>query len=174
MAELIKHLEWGVEAIGSLGPAIVAWLVYKFGKQQHLDSLMNTNRQHRLEMQNFRLAVLDRRVRVVNSFDEIYWEYMQTSVITDSMIERARLLVNEGRFIFNPELMHRLDRCADLLVKLQIQRNITERYRGKGMDEQRNRFVEESFATEDELVPLLMELHPLLPEATRLEEPPLP
>ena len=160
--------------VGAFGTLIVAWLVYRFGKQQaHFTNTM-AHRQYGLDRQAFRLELLEKRLEVVADVREVWGDYLMHARPQPELTAKLIRALQKARLIYNDEIVGDLDQVASHLVALQHnaarQKEAESYYQD---DEMRKKLLDKQFKIEDELWPILEPLMKKMEQATRVEEPQL-
>jgi hypothetical protein len=163
---------WLIGAAGGLGTLVVAWLVYRSGRQQAAETHSLALRQHSVEHQALRLALLDRRLRVIEALASVSGEYWRTAKATPEMIATASRALRDAGPIFAVDIVAEVASVADALLRLHL---TTHRVEEAGSyyqdDDMREKQLEKQFAIEDEVMRMLNPIVDRLREATRISEP---
>jgi hypothetical protein len=159
-------VQWLIDAIGKLGPASVAAAVFIAALAQNRWVNRVARRSAAVEDQKVGLALLDRRIAVLNDYDEVRASWALTGEVSPQTISKLQRVIVSAELIF-PSEIRELEECRKhLLVMRQADRALDRRHR---TDAEREQAIEAAIAQDAILANAMDTLRKSLVEAAKVK-----
>ena len=109
-------IPWWVEIAGKLGPASVAAAVFIATVAQNRWTNRVARRAADVEDQKMRLALLEKRIEILNQFDTVYADWALSDEVTPDNTARMRRVITSAELVF-PSEIGQLELCNASLWK---------------------------------------------------------
>ncbi len=120
-------VQWWIDSAGKLGSASVAAAVFVATLAQNRWVNRVARRSADVEDQKVRLQLLDRRIAVLNEYDEVRADWALTGEVTPQTIGKLQRVIASAELIF-PSEIEQLEQCRGHLWRMrQLDRALDKR-----------------------------------------------
>ncbi len=152
-------VQWWIDAAGKIGSASVAAAVFIATLAQNRWVNRVARRSARVEDQKMRLALLERRIAVLDDFDRVRSEWTLTGHVSTTVLDHMQKVVIAAEIVF-PEEVERLMICRQHLFRMRSLDRLLNRENDS--DDARNKNVADAIAHDEVLREALDDLRAAL------------